>query len=377
MMNSATLRDGVELDAFGCPTGYWFASHHPYDIGFDQGMPTYTRLPAMSRATGMPLVLHVLEQLRPGQTRGVPELATVLRQLKQLDRFTDAELAATVIASFFTVFIKRTGITGEEGRGLAAATDDDEELGELANLAGGVKLQQGGVVELEEGDDITIANPGRPNAQYDPFVSSVAKFMGVALGLPASLVLKTFNASYSASRAELLEAWRTFEQQQDWLVATFCAPVREWVISECVARGLLDAPGFDTDPLVRAAYLGAMWTGPVATQLDPLKEVTAAARRVQAGFSTRAIETPQLTGQSWRDVHRQLVKERAARVADGLDPKELVIPGLGGQVVVDQSPNTAPGDRTDDEADGNAGGNADTGDEESGDDDTERGDAER
>lgn len=337
-INGPSLRDGVRLDAFGASIGYYVASHHPNESGFGVGLPTYEFLPALGPSSGVPMVLHILEQQRVGQTRGIPYLAPVIRQLKQLDRFSDAELAAAVIASFFTVFIKRTGSV-EEGRGLADLEDVDTETVEVGP---NVKLGQGAVVELPVGDDITIANPGRPNAQFSPFVDAIASYLGVGLGIPKELLLKQFNASYSASRAALQEAWRAFEAQQDWLVETFCQPVYEWIITEAVQRGLLLAPGFAEDPLVRAAYLGCMWAGPTVTQLDPLKEVNAAIRRIEAGLSTRALEAQLLTGQDWERVHEQLVRERTLRVRDGLAPQEIVTSGMGSMVVMDDNETPPP-----------------------------------
>lgn len=319
-MNAADLREGVALDQFGCATGYWVASRHPSEGLMGGGSTTYEFVPALGAESGMPMALLIMEQLRPGQTRGVPILAPVLRQLKQLDRYTDSELAAAVIASFFTVFIESAG-GPEEGRSLADLEDEDTK--DL--LAGNnVKLGQGAVVELPEGKKATTTNPGRPNAQFEPFVNAVATYMGVGLGVPKELLLKAFNSSYSASRAALLEAWRMFGAKQDWLVESFCQPVYNWIISEAVDRGLLIAPGFAEDPMIRRAYLGTMWTGPTVNQLDPLKEVNAAIRRIEAGLSSRQIEAAQLIGQNWERVHRQLVKERKARVRDGLEAKDIM-----------------------------------------------------
>ncbi|WP_396216326.1 phage portal protein [Gemmatimonas sp.] len=344
-MNTPTLRDGIVLDQYGAATGFYIASHHPSEAGFGQGFPKYDFVPAYGSRSGLPMVLHIIEQQRVNQTRGVPYLAPVIRQLKQLDRFTDSELAAAVIASFFTVFIKRTGSV-EDGKSLADLEDADTlPIGAGDN----VKLGQGAVVELPAGDDISIANPGRPNAQFDPFVSSISTFMGVALGIPRELLLKQFNSSYSASRAALQEAWRAFDAQQDWLVETFCQPIYEWIIWEAVQRGLLVAPGFLEDPMTRMAYLGAMWAGPTVTQLDPLKEVNAAILRVDAGFSTRALEAPQLTGQSWEAVHEQLVREKNRRVADGLAPTEIITAGRGATVPTDD--NETPPEGTTEETD--------------------------
>ncbi len=43
-------------------------------------------------------------------------------------------------------------------------------------------------------------------------------------------------------------------------------------------------------------WCGAEWNGPAQGQLDPLKEVNAAEKRVENGFSTREKETLELTG---------------------------------------------------------------------------------
>ncbi len=62
------------------------------------------------------------------------------------------------------------------------------------------------------------------------------------------------------------------------------------------SKGRIKAPGFFTDPIIKDAYCSAEWTGPSAGQLDPTKEVEAAEKRVQGGYSTREREARELTG---------------------------------------------------------------------------------
>ena len=73
-----------------------------------------------------------------------------------------------------------------------------------------------------------------------------------ALEIPADLLLKKFNASYSASRAALLEAWKAFKMRREWLADDFCRPLYEVWMSEAVARGRIYAPGFFTNPAIHA-----------------------------------------------------------------------------------------------------------------------------
>src|SRR5699024_5922418 len=171
-----------------------------------------------------------------------------------------------------------------------------------------------------EGEDISTVNPGRPNTAFDGFVIAVARQIGAALELPYELLMKQFEASYSASRAALLEAWKMFRMRREWLVLTMCQPIYEEWFAEAVAKGRIQAPGFFEDEAVRAAWTGAEWYGPAQGQLDPLKEANAAKVRVEEGFSTREREAAELSGQSFERIHSVRAREEKRRREDGLAP---------------------------------------------------------
>jgi capsid protein len=94
-----------------------------------------------------------------------------------------------------------------------------------------------------------------------PFVMAIYRQVGVQLELPFEILIKHFQSSYSASRGAILEAWKFFRGRRTWLDTHFCTPVYEAVISEAVARGWLEAPGFFDDPFLRQAYLGVTLDG--------------------------------------------------------------------------------------------------------------------
>ena len=66
---------------------------------------SYARVPAFDNS-GIRQMLHIFTRNRPGMTRGIPYLAPVIESLKQLDRYTEAEIMAAVISSMFTIFVK-------------------------------------------------------------------------------------------------------------------------------------------------------------------------------------------------------------------------------------------------------------------------------
>ena len=252
----------------------------------------------------------------------MPYLAPVIEPLKQLERYTDAEIMAAVISGMFTVFVK------SDGEGLSpldSATSANTGTGAAsANWDG--KLGNGLIVDLAQGESIETANPGRPNANFDPFVQAIVQQIGVALELPFEVLMKHFQSSYSAARAALLDAWRFFRCRRDWLAENFCKPIYEAWMDEAVAMGRIAAPGYFSSPAVRKAYLGSRWIGDAPGSIDPLKEVNAAEKRLDIGISTLADESVAYDGGDWEPKHRQQVKERAMRMEGGLLPLDKVAP---------------------------------------------------
>ena len=308
--DSDVLRGGIQKDSQGRVTAYHILDQHPGDYQIGLGNRNWTTLPAWA-ADGTRQVAHLYRILRPGQSRGVPFLAPVLESFKQLDAYREAEQMAAVVAAMLTVFVKTQG---SEGFGVSFPSDPAVASNEL-------KLGRGAIVDLAPGEEVEVVNPGRPNQAFDPFMNAILTQIGTALEIPLELLTKRFNSSYSASRAALLEAWKAFRTQRFWLAQKLCVPSYEAVISEAIARGYLDAPGFWDDPAVRYAWLAHDWIGPAPGNIDPLKEVQAARERIEANLSTHDKETAELTGGDWERDHRQLAKELKLIEADGTAPK--------------------------------------------------------
>lgn len=308
--DTATLCGGVEKDSNGAPIKYHVLNRHPGNFRMLKATGLeWKELAAFGQTTGLPQVLHLYDKTRPGQTRGVPYLTPVVELIKQLGRYTDAEVMAAVVSGMMTVFV--TNSTGTPDFGPAPTQANPTGDAAIQADTTGLELGYGSVIGLMPGEKIEVANPGRPNTAFDPFVQAILRQIGVALELPFELLIKHFTASYSAARAALEEASDYFMRRRHWLVLNFCQPVYEAIITEAVATGRLKAPGFFSDPLIRQAWLGSTWTGDAASQLDPLKEINAAAKRVELTISTLDEESLRLTGTPWENKLPQILKERA------------------------------------------------------------------
>jgi lambda family phage portal protein len=294
---------GVEVNEAGEVVAYHISTHHP--LSFEAIETKWTRVEAYGAKTGRRNVLHVMNRERIGQRRGVPFLAPVIEALKQLGRYTDAELVAAVVSGMFTVFIEKESASSETALGEIIPEKQQVDSADDGTL----ELAPGAIIDLNEGEKAKELNPGRPNTAFDGFVIAICRQIGAALEIPYELLVKNFNASYSASRGALLEAWKMFKMYRTWLANDFCQPIFEEWLAEAIAKGRIPAPGFFADPIIRKAYCGAEWNGPAQGLLNPVQEVTAAEKRVANGFSTRDRETMELTGGDFYKNVQQLKRE--------------------------------------------------------------------
>lgn len=308
-----TIYDGVEVDKSGKVVAYHIANNYPYEYGAEP--TTFVRVKAYGETTGLPNILHIMDTERPEQYRGVPYLAQAIEPLLQMRRYTEAEITAAIVQSFFTAFVKTEAGAADIPWNEVGDGDGNREVSRDSNE---YEMGPGTMNILEPGEDVTFGSPTHPNTGFDTFMRSMCDQVGACLEIPADLLLMAFNASYSASRAALLEAWKGFRMRRNWLTDDFCRPVYELWLTEAVARGRISAPGFLTDPLIRQAYLGSEWIGPAQGQLDPTKEVQAATMAIEAGLSTHEAEAEKLNGsQFYANADKLAVENERLQKANG------------------------------------------------------------
>lgn len=307
--NVHSIVQGVETDADGMVVAYWICNRHPLgsNSAADAEGIQWNRVEAYGAKTGRRNVLHVMSRERIGQRRGVPLLAPVLEALKQLGRYTDAEITAAVLSAMFTVFVKSAA--PNDGRPFGEMIPPEELIDEQDKSS--IELAPGAIIDLNPGEEVQFADPKHPVNGYDAFTNATIRLIGAALEIPPEVMLKQFTTSYSAARGALNEFWRTCGMHRDWFTDDFCQPIYEEWFAEAVARGRIKAPGFFSDPAIRKAYVSCSWNGPARTNLNPVQEVDAAIKRQDAGFSTAQEETAQMTG---GDYNRN-IKQRAIEVA--------------------------------------------------------------
>jgi lambda family phage portal protein len=315
----------------GVPSSIWIADRHPGRV--IGSARTQWREVAFYGSSGRRNALHLMHMERPDQTRGVPWLAPIIAKVKQLDRYSGAEVDAAVNAAANAVFATM------DPDAFSDLFDADAQRAYIDNAKRfDGTIESGRVISTLPGETITSPTPGRPNPAFEQFFLAVNNEIAMGLGLPRDVLLKAFNASYSASRAALMDAWRTYKVRRFRKASRFCQPIYEEIIADGVAMGHLSAPGFLADPMIRAAWLGSAWSGDGPGALDPMKEAAAAKLRKDEGITTLPEEILAYDGGDWEAKHRTSARVKAERVEAGLEAPITMQPGSPGM-----APTAMPG----------------------------------
>lgn len=315
--NGNDIYDGVEIDKNGMVVAYYICDSYPNQLVRKKA--EWKRVAAFGKRTGLPMILHIMDSERCDQYRGVTYLAPVIEALLNISRYTQSEIMAALIQSFFTAWIKtNTSPTGIPINEVGYGTDG-EQLPDSndSRLENEYEMGPGSVLHMKPDEEVVFGNPNIPTQGFDVFFKVICREIGAALEIPYDTLLKEFNASYSASRAALMEAWEAFKMRRAMLVNMFCQPVYERWLCEAVAIGRIKAPGFFSDPRIRAAWCKARWIGPVQGQLDPTKEVKADILAVAHGFKTHEQVTREYGGGDWNENIEELTHENEALAAAG------------------------------------------------------------
>lgn len=318
-VNTADVVEGVRLRG-GAPVAYYILDQHPGALSLAGGNSLKGRWYEAIGQSGRRRILHHFRPTRPEQTRGVPYLAPVIQVIKDLGRYTEAEISAAVTSAFYTVFIEQDGASAPApifGADPSAAQSTNETVPPAGQE---IEMGPAAIVGLAKGEKANFANPTRPNTAYEPFVMGLLTLIGAGLGIPVELLVKKFNSSYSASKAALLDAWQHFRSERAWLVLSFCQPVYETWMAEAVSSGRIQAPGFFRDPLIRWAYTRAAWHGDSQGSINPKDEVAAYRDAIDARLMTHERAEWELFGSDWTRTFRTKQREQKLLNDAGMAP---------------------------------------------------------
>lgn len=318
--NGNRIINGIEVDKKGEVVAYWIANKTPYDPTNIGALVEWKRVEAFGKRTGRAMVLQISKEDRPEQYRGVPFLAPVIEELKQISRYTNAELTTAIIKAFFSIFLTSNTPPGNTLNDMLDSTYDYDPYADLDPTK--LKLGPGTINTLPPGVSVVTADPSKSLSTFEPFVQSLIVQIGAGLNIPSEVLMSKFNSSYSAARGALNQAVAVFKERRTWFAREFCQPIYEMWLAEAIAIGRIKAPKFGIDPIITKAWSNCDWFGPTSGLLDPVKEVQAAKLQVDYGFSTHEKVSTELTGTNYDDNIDILALENKKKQKLGLEGGE-------------------------------------------------------
>jgi lambda family phage portal protein len=312
-----TLRGGVEQTPEGRPIAYHIRARHPGDwIAMTGDNYRWERVPARA-PWGRRRVLHFYDPEAAGQTRGISKFVATLKRLKVSEKHDSTELMAAIVNSIFATYIEspfdhqllQEAMTGDDPTAV-------DELGKYQDLRAGfhadkrMTLNGVRIPTLFPGEKIGSITPTRPNTAFSAFQETCLRNIASALGLSYEQLSQDWSkTNYSSARAALLEVWKHLTRDREIFIQGFMNQIYALWLEEAISIGAVTVPaGAPRFWENRAAWCGCKWIGPARGWVDPAKEVTASAMRLELGISTLEDECAE-QGKDWEEVVAQRKRE--------------------------------------------------------------------
>jgi lambda family phage portal protein len=282
--------DGLEFDAVGNVVAYQVLNFHP-GSNYRVNNLEFRRVPAAA-------MFHWFRRQRPGQNRGMPEVAPALRLFGQLRRYTEAVIAAAETAADFAAFV--------HSNSPAAEVDEVESFAEL-------EIRKRSLVTLPEGWDISQLKAEQPTSTYKDFKREILNEIARCLQLPYNVAaLDSSSYNYASGRMDHQVYAMNIKVDRDHLERVLLDRLLSAWVNEASLVGAIP------DGLPPFSEWNWAWVWDGREHVDPAKEANAAETRLRTLTTSLASEYAR-QGKRWDVELRQIAAERQLMAELGLD----------------------------------------------------------
>lgn len=278
---SGNILQGVEFNLLGQRQAYWLFNYHPGGV-----FMLNPRGGILSQPVPASEVMHAYRVLRPGQVRGVPWLAPIMLQMRDLDDYRDAERMRKKTEACLAGIVTRPEGDPPMGAAIGGLSTDPSTGNRLERMYPGM------IEYLKPGEDIRFNAPHTVGG-YREYLMTELEGAAAGVCMPFELMSGNMsNVNYSSYRAGLLGFRNTIEAFR-WLtlIPMFCMPAWRRFIDTLVLVGKIPEANY-----------GVQWTAPKFESVDPVKDAEAVLKQMRMGtlLLTEAI------AQNGYDPQRQL-----------------------------------------------------------------------
>jgi lambda family phage portal protein len=200
-MNDPLIVEGVKINESGMPVGYFVGSRSSGSLEDVQLIDAKH-------------FIHHTKRMRAGQLRGVPELATAVDALMDVQEYEQTEMLSAKVSAMLAATVKRENSLDFE---IGDRTEDNDRLS---------FFEPGQFHYLEPGESVdVISSNGRPNVNGIEWLKYKLRVVGSTVGVPVEFLLMTIGeTSFSASQGMVLLYQNTIEAEQRQVIQT----LRKW-----------------------------------------------------------------------------------------------------------------------------------------------------
>lgn len=281
LLGDKNIIDGVQLDDAGNIVGYTLLDAHPGDEHYSFGF----------RRIDPDQIIHLMRAERPGQHRGIPELASALETFAQLRRYMQAVLTAAERAAEQSMFFKTDAPPGE---GPAKVAEDGTELSDLAAM----EIRRNESVFLPEGWEPFQLRAEQPTAEFGATVHQYLAEIGRVLQIPAMIVTgDASNHNFASGRLDYQAFLRMIDvDRSDMETVCLDRIFAAWLAEASLMEGMLPQAARITD-------VAWEWHWPGIEHIDEVKAARAGQIRLESGLSSLVTEHAR-AGDDWEEQQR-------------------------------------------------------------------------
>lgn len=250
---------GIEYDRLGRRTSYWLFPDHPGDVGVALSINrSSVRVPAEQ-------IIHLYRRDRV-QQRGVPWGSPVIRGLRDLDDWTNAELVRKKTEACLVGIV--TGADDGEQGIAPSVTDSDGRV---------IEQFEPGLIAYARGAKSIDFNQPAPVSGMSEWLRTQLHIIAAGWCVPYELLTGDLSqVNYTSYRAGLIE-FRRMASAIQWqiVIPIFCQPIWDWFIEAAWAAGLLPEP-----------QAACEWQPAGFEAVDPQKDAVADLMEIRMGTKT-------------------------------------------------------------------------------------------
>jgi lambda family phage portal protein len=306
-LRQASPADGIIFDEFGNPVAYYVLRQHPGDcIAWRSAGIDFDIMPAEA-------VIHLFRAERPGQSRGVPEITPALPLFAQLRRYTLAVLGSAEQAAL------PSGVVYTD----AAA---DAEVSQVEPMDT-VEMDRGTWLTMPFGWKIGQIKAEQPTTVYGDFKHEVINEIARCLNMPFNIAAGNSSGyNYASGRLDHQAFFKSIRMDQAYIGDV----VLDRIFSAWLNEAVLIEGYLPQSARLRDAEFPHQWFWDGFEHVDPAKEASAQATRLQSNTTTLAAEFAR-SGLDWEAELRQRAREVALMRELGLDQTGNLAPAPGAQ----------------------------------------------